>query len=122
MTETAAAEQTAAGFAETAWDREATCWRIHVGGEPMRGPQGQVLVFDSFNQAYDTAQQINVRRADRPLACPECNRLREQARAAVLSGDGSRLADVRVLQGCHRSGSHPDSVRANARPHGAARS
>ena len=80
----------------------------------MRGPQGQVLAFDSFNQAYDTAQQVNVRRADGPLACPECNRLREQARAAVLTGDGSRLDDVRVLQRRHRIGAHPDSVRTNA--------
>ena len=63
-----------------------------VGDEPMRDPQGQVLAFDSFNQAYDIAQQVNVRRADRSLACPECNRLREQARAAVLiCGLRSRL-------------------------------
>ena len=33
--------------------------------------------------------------------CAECGRLREQARAAVLSADYSRLTDVRVLQRRH---------------------
>jgi hypothetical protein len=114
MTEASAAEQTTAGFAETAWDRESTCWRVRIGGEPMRGAQGQVLAFDSFNHAYDTAHQVNVRRTYRDLACPECNRLREQARAAMLTGDGSRLADVRVLQRRHRTDAHPKPARETA--------
>lgn len=38
--------------------------------------------------------------------CTECGRLREQARAALLSGDGSRLTDVRVLQRRHAAAAH----------------
>lgn len=38
--------------------------------------------------------------------CEECGRLREQARAAVLCGDRSRLSDVRVMQGRHRQAEH----------------
>lgn len=38
--------------------------------------------------------------------CEECGRLREQARAALLSGDLSRLTDVRVMQGRHRQTEH----------------
>ncbi|MHA6757706.1 hypothetical protein [Streptacidiphilus sp. PAMC 29251] len=38
--------------------------------------------------------------------CEECGRLREQARAAVLCGDKSRLSDVRVMQGRHRQTEH----------------
>ncbi|MFC1430088.1 hypothetical protein ACEZDB_05375 [Streptacidiphilus sp. N1-3] len=38
--------------------------------------------------------------------CGECGRLREQARAAVLCGDKSRLSDVRVMQGRHRQAEH----------------
>ena len=111
MTETTAGEQATVGFAETAWDRESTCWRVHIGGEPMHGPQGQALTFASFNEAYDTAQQVNARRPDRSMDCPECKRLREQARAAVLIGDSSRLADVRVLHSRHGADVHPDSAR-----------
>lgn len=38
--------------------------------------------------------------------CAECARLREQARAAVLTNDLSRLSDVRVLQARHRTQTH----------------
>ncbi|MFC5907892.1 hypothetical protein [Streptacidiphilus monticola] len=39
-------------------------------------------------------------------ACQECSRLREQARAALLSGDMSRLTDVRVMRNRHRQAEH----------------
>ena len=35
--------------------------------------------------------------------CSECERLFHQARAALLSGDRSRLTDVRVYQYRHRA-------------------
>lgn len=38
--------------------------------------------------------------------CEECARLREQALAALLSGDLSRLTDVRVLRNRHRQADH----------------
>ena len=38
--------------------------------------------------------------------CQECGRLREQARAASLCGDRSRLSDVRVMQNRHRQTEH----------------
>ncbi|KIQ61555.1 hypothetical protein TR51_19590 [Kitasatospora griseola] len=38
--------------------------------------------------------------------CAECVRLREQARAAVLTADRSRLSDVRVLERRHRDEAH----------------
>ena len=38
--------------------------------------------------------------------CAECDRLREQARAAVLVGDKSRLTDVRVQQRRHADAEH----------------
>ncbi|MEY9844367.1 hypothetical protein ABH940_001434 [Streptacidiphilus sp. BW17] len=38
--------------------------------------------------------------------CEECGRLREQARAALLSGDLSRLTDVRVMRNRHRQAEH----------------
>ena len=38
--------------------------------------------------------------------CQECGRLREQARAASLCGDRSRLSDVRVMQNRHRRAEH----------------
>lgn len=58
--------------------------------------------------------------AERPGPCDECARLREQARAAVLTGDRSRLSDVRVLQARHRTDAHgqadasPTTERATA--------
>jgi hypothetical protein len=45
--------------------------------------------------------------SDVPDGCAECGRLFQQARAAVLSGDRSRLADVRVLQRRHQAAEHP---------------
>ena len=47
--------------------------------------------------------------------CKECGRLREQARAALLSGDRSRLSDVRVFQGRHRALSHGQQIPATSR-------
>ncbi|MFC1437131.1 hypothetical protein ABUW04_02585 [Streptacidiphilus sp. N1-10] len=114
MTESTAADQATTGFAETAWDRESTCWRVRVGGEPTRGQQGQALAFGSFNEAYDAAQRVNGRRTAPPPACPECNRLREQARAALPTGDQSRLADLRVLQARHYADAHPAPAHARA--------
>ncbi len=38
--------------------------------------------------------------------CAECVRLQEQARAALLSGDMSRLTDVRVYQARHCEAEH----------------
>jgi hypothetical protein len=44
---------------------------------------------------------------ERPVpVCEECARLREQARAALLSGDMSRLTDVRVMRNRHRQADH----------------
>jgi len=40
--------------------------------------------------------------------CAECGRLVEQGRAAVLSGDRSRLADVWVLQERHDAAEHSE--------------
>jgi hypothetical protein len=51
---------------------------------------------------------------ERPGPCAECARLREQARAAVLTGDRSRLSDVRVLQQRHRIASHGQAERSHA--------
>ena len=50
--------------------------------------------------------------------CPECARLFHQARAAVLTGDRSRLSDVRVLQERHHTAAHsadepPERARAS---------
>ncbi len=38
--------------------------------------------------------------------CAECARLAEQAQAAVLTVDRSRLSDVRVLERRHRDEAH----------------
>jgi hypothetical protein len=38
--------------------------------------------------------------------CAECVRLVEQGRAALLTGDKSRLADVRVIQDRHETDEH----------------
>ncbi len=38
--------------------------------------------------------------------CPECARLFHQARAALLSGDRSRLSDVRIFQSQHQDADH----------------
>ncbi len=43
---------------------------------------------------------------DTPVGCAECVRLFEQARAAVLTGDRSRLSDVRVYQYRHMATGH----------------
>ncbi len=43
---------------------------------------------------------------DVPTACGECVRLFDQARAAVLTGDQSRLSDVRVYQRRHVAAEH----------------
>ena len=40
--------------------------------------------------------------------CDECTRLYQQARAAVLTHDRSRLADVRITQERHETAEHPD--------------
>jgi len=48
-------------------------------------------------------------------ACAECARLREQAAAALLTADRSRLSDVRVLQRRHADADHAVSPRATAR-------
>ncbi|MFC1420869.1 hypothetical protein [Streptacidiphilus cavernicola] len=42
--------------------------------------------------------------------CTECRRLCEQARAALLSGDRSRLTDVRVFQRRHVEAEHAVST------------
>lgn len=48
-----------------------------------------------------------MQRRERPgPVCQECGRLREQARAASLRGDRSRLSDVRVMQDRHRRAEH----------------
>lgn len=44
--------------------------------------------------------------------CAECRRLWEQARAAVLSHDLSRLSDVHVLQHRHDQANHTDQGAA----------
>ncbi|MHA6760079.1 hypothetical protein [Streptacidiphilus sp. PAMC 29251] len=51
---------------------------------------------------------------ERPGPCGECARLREQARAAVLTGDRSRLTDVRVLQRRHSVSGHGQAEAARA--------
>ena len=43
---------------------------------------------------------------DVPADCAECARLFHQARAAVLTGDQSRLSDVRVYQHRHLAAEH----------------
>ncbi len=43
---------------------------------------------------------------DVPVDCAECARLFHQARAAVLTGDRSRLSDVRVYQRRHLAAEH----------------
>jgi hypothetical protein len=53
-------------------------------------------------------------RSERPGPCAECARLREQGRAAVLSGDRPRLGDVRVMQAGHRADAHGQRVGAAA--------
>ena len=45
-----------------------------------------------------------------PRECSECARLSEQARAAALTGDRSRLTDVRVLQRRHDAAEHAVQV------------
>lgn len=45
--------------------------------------------------------------------CVECGRLREQARAALITNDQSRLSDVRVLQKRHRAETHGQVTPAN---------
>jgi len=42
-----------------------------------------------------------------PPGCPECERLFQQERAAMLAGDMSRRTDVRVLRRRHASAQHP---------------
>jgi hypothetical protein len=42
--------------------------------------------------------------------CEECARLGEQARAALLSGDMSRLTDVRVMRNRHRQAEHEQAA------------
>jgi len=49
---------------------------------------------------------------DVPAACGECVRLSDQARAAVLTGDQSRLSDVRVYQRRHVTAEHPQEGTA----------
>jgi hypothetical protein len=50
--------------------------------------------------------------ADRPAeSCGECARLTEQATAAKLTGDLSRLTDVQVLRARHLREAHAPSVR-----------
>ena len=49
------------GFAAAVWDREARVWRVSIGGELIRGAQGQVLAWGGFNEAYDAADQLNRR-------------------------------------------------------------
>jgi hypothetical protein len=44
--------------------------------------------------------------AEAPEGCAECARLSLQARAAVLTGDHSRLTDVRVMQARHHAAAH----------------
>lgn len=46
--------------------------------------------------------------------CTECRRLREQARAAHITNDQSRLTDVRVQQNRHREADHGQAVAAAA--------
>ncbi len=43
---------------------------------------------------------------DVPADCGECARLFHQARAALLTGDRSRLSDVRVYQYRHMAAEH----------------
>ena len=56
-----------------------------------------------------------------PASCSECARLAVQAGAALLTGDKSRQADVRVLQSRHHAAAHADEpeqshqVRAGGR-------
>jgi hypothetical protein len=45
-------------------------------------------------------------------SCAECTRLTEQAIAAKLTGDRSRLTDVQVLRARHLRQAHAPSVRA----------
>ena len=102
-------------FAETWWDRESTVWRVRVNGELMRGAQGNVLAWGGFNDAYDAAQRVNTAdRTEQPSGCAECDRLRTQARAAVLTGDHSRLTDVRVLQRRHTQAEHAKAATTAA--------
>jgi hypothetical protein len=56
-------------------------------------------------------------RGPRPLAaplaeCAECARLVEQGRAAVLTGDRSRLSDVWVLKERHDAAEHAEDGQA----------
>ena len=51
---------------------------------------------------------------DTPVGCAECVRLFEQARAAVLTGDRSRLSDVRVYQYRHMTVGHAGESSGSA--------
>jgi len=48
--------------------------------------------------------------------CAECVRLREQAAAALLTGDRSRLSDVRVLQHRHATADHSAQEQQDMSP------
>jgi hypothetical protein len=49
---------------------------------------------------------------DVPDGCAECVRLSHQARAAMLTGDRSRLCDVRVYQHRHLAAEHSEADTA----------
>lgn len=53
---------------------------------------------------------------DVPADCAECARLFHQAQAAVLTGDRSRLADVRVYQHRHSATEHTSARAGERRP------
>lgn len=46
-------------FAEPHWDKAAGVWRVRIGGEPISGPDGRLMHWARFSDAYDLADELN---------------------------------------------------------------
>jgi len=83
-----------------------------ASGSGCRTGWGGLVLMEEWSDPEPLVHSLPEVEHDAPAGCDECVRLFDQARAAVLTGDQSRLSDVRVYQRRHVTAEHPQEGRA----------
>ncbi len=66
------------------------------------------MLMEEWADAEPLVRSLPGAEQDAPADCAECTRLAQQGQAAVLTGDRSRLSDVRVYQYRHTAAEHTE--------------